>query len=64
MLVLSRKVNEQIRISDNIVITVVQIGPGKVRLGVQAPKEITVLREELVGTLPHAPVADQVATQA
>ncbi|MDZ4659912.1 MAG: carbon storage regulator [Bythopirellula sp.] len=47
MLVLSRKEAERIRLGDSIVITVVRIGGDKVRLGIQAPKEMLVLRDEL-----------------
>ena len=47
MLVLSRKKNESIVIDDNIVITVVEIRGDKVRLGIQAPKEIPVHRSEV-----------------
>ena len=47
MLVLSRKKNEKIEIDGGIEITVVDIGGDKVRLGIEAPKEITILREEV-----------------
>jgi carbon storage regulator len=47
MLVLSRKTNESIIISDNIKITVVEVRGDKVRLGIQAPKEVPVHREEV-----------------
>lgn len=47
MLVLSRKRNESIIINDNIVITVVEIRGDKVRLGVEAPKEVPVHRREV-----------------
>ncbi len=47
MLVLSRKRDEQIVISDNIVVTVVDIRGDKVRLGIEAPKDISVHRQEV-----------------
>jgi carbon storage regulator len=47
MLVLSRKKNESIVIDDRIVITVVEIRGDKVRLGIQAPKEVPVHRMEV-----------------
>lgn len=47
MLVLSRKLGERIRIGDSISITVVRISGGGVRLGIEAPAEFAVIREEL-----------------
>lgn len=47
MLVLSRKRNESIIISDNIRITVVDIRGDKVRLGIEAPKNVPVHRQEV-----------------
>lgn len=47
MLVLTRKLNEKIIIADEIVITVVEICGDKVRLGIVAPKDIDVNREEV-----------------
>lgn len=47
MLVLSRKTDEKIIIGDSITITVVAIGDGKVRLGIDAPKDVPVHREEV-----------------
>lgn len=47
MLVLSRKASEWILIGTDIVITVVRIGPGAVRIGVDAPKHLNIVREEL-----------------
>jgi len=47
MLVLSRKPSERIMIGDNIAITVVRIGPNAVRLGIEAPRDMNIVREEL-----------------
>lgn len=47
MLVLSRKVGERIWVGDEIAITVVRITGGGVRLGIEAPEELSVVREEL-----------------
>jgi carbon storage regulator len=47
MLVLSRKVGERILIGDEISVTVVRIAGGGVRLGIEAPHELPVVREEL-----------------
>jgi len=47
MLVLSRKKNESIVVDDRIVITVVEIRGDKVRLGIQAPRDVPVHRSEV-----------------
>jgi len=47
MLVLSRKKDESIIINDHIRVTVVEIRGDKVRLGIEAPKDITVHRREV-----------------
>jgi carbon storage regulator len=47
MLVLSRKETERIRLGDSIVVTVVRVAGDKVRLGIEAPADVLVLREEL-----------------
>ena len=58
MLVLSRKLNESIVIDDHIVVTVVEIRGDKVRLGIQAPKEVPVHRSEVHAAI-HAEKAEQ-----
>lgn len=47
MLVLSRKESERIKLGDSIVVTVVRVAGDKVRLGIEAPADMLVLREEL-----------------
>lgn len=47
MLVLSRKLNESVVINDNVTITIVEIRGDKVRLGIKAPREIPVHRQEV-----------------
>lgn len=47
MLVLTRKVGEQINIGGDIVITLLEIGKMNVRLGIQAPKAVSVYRQEV-----------------
>ncbi len=47
MLVLTRKLGEKIVIDHNITVTVVAIDGGKVRLGISAPPEISINREEI-----------------
>jgi carbon storage regulator len=55
MLVLSRKSTERIQIGDNVVVTVLEIRGNKVRIGIDAPKEVHVLRSELKEVLPSVP---------
>jgi carbon storage regulator len=47
MLVLSRKTSERILIGDEIAITIVRIGPNSVRIGIEAPKTMNIVREEI-----------------
>jgi carbon storage regulator len=47
MLVLSRKEGERIRIAKNIVVTICRIAGGRVRVGVEAPRNVSIKREEL-----------------
>jgi carbon storage regulator len=60
MLVLSRKKNESIVIANDIVITVIEVRGDKVRLGIVAPKDVPVHREEVYeaihGSRPVGPV--------
>ena len=51
MLVLSRKVGERILIGDQIAVTVVRVTNGGVRIGIDAPPELAVVREELKESL-------------
>ena len=47
MLVLSRRENERIQLGDSIVVTVVRLSGDRVRLGIEAPANVRVLRSEL-----------------
>jgi len=58
MLVLTRKQNEKIRIGDNITITVIRMKGKAVRLGIEAPKNINVLRGELLFDAANDQAAD------
>jgi len=51
MLVLSRKQNERIVIGESVVVTVVRISGDKVRVGIEAPAEMRVVRDEIVDRL-------------
>lgn len=59
MLVLSRKKNESIVINNDITIVVVEIRGDKVRLGVEAPKEVPVHRREVYEAIKRSEMAQQ-----
>lgn len=48
MLVLSRRVLESIKIGDNIEITILEINRNQVRIGIEAPKSVNIVRSELL----------------
>ena len=54
MLVLSRRPNESIVINDKIVITVIEIRGDKVRLGIEAPRDVPVHRSEVYSAIQRA----------
>jgi carbon storage regulator len=58
MLVLSRKESQRIRLGDSIVITIVKVSGDKVRVGIDAPSNVLVLRDELETREPAAPGAE------
>lgn len=64
MLVLSRKKNESIVIDNNITIVVVEIRGDKVRLGVEAPKEVPVHRREVYDAIKRNQQQEQAAASA
>ena len=66
MLVLSRKKNESIVINDDITIVVVEIRGDKVRLGVEAPKEVPVHRREVFDAIHRSEpvVGEKTATKS
>ena len=50
MLVLSRKENQKLKLGDAITLTIVRLSGDQVRLGIEAPREVRILRDELT---PH-----------
>jgi carbon storage regulator len=76
MLVLSRKESQRIRLGDSIVVTIVKISGDKVRVGIEAPADVLVLRDELevrsdlgvalkaTTTAPESPAAPAPASSA
>ena len=59
MLVLSRKLGEEIVIGDNVRLTVVAIRGNQVRLGITAPPDVSVLRDELRPKDVHPPASGE-----
>ena len=63
MLVLTRKTNQSIMIGDDIEITVLSVSGDKVRIGIQAPRDISVFRQEVYETIdekdPEAKAPDE-----
>jgi len=57
MLVLTRRQGESIVIGDDIKVTVVNLGPGRVKLGIEAPPQVRVNREEI-----HARIVQEQST--
>jgi carbon storage regulator CsrA len=57
MLVLARKIDESIVIGDNIVVKVISIEKGIVKLGIEAPSDISIIRNELLEDVKDANIA-------
>ncbi len=59
MLVVTLKAGEKVKIGDQIEITIVRIWPEAVRIGIDAPTNLNIVRTELVGHVPSAPRTEQ-----
>ena len=57
MLVLSRKTEEEIRIGDEVTIKVLSVKGGVVRLGIDAPRDVSIFRSELLAGFETCPAA-------
>lgn len=57
MLVLSRKIDESIVIGDDIMVKVISIDKGVVKLGIDAPKNISIIRNELLEDIKRSNIA-------
>ncbi|WP_018649504.1 MULTISPECIES: carbon storage regulator [unclassified Thioalkalivibrio] len=55
MLVLTRETGESVWIGQNVRVTVVRVKGGQVKLGIEAPHDVPVLRDELAEDLPEPP---------
>lgn len=60
MLILSRKIGEALKIGDNIEIRILDINGGQIRIGIDAPKHINVVRSELLDR-PRKTAAPEIA---
>ncbi len=54
MLVLSRKTGESLRIGSDVRVTIVAASPGHVRIGIEAPDDVAIYREEVFGRIAEA----------
>ena len=61
MLVLSRKLGQRFQIGQDVRVTIVKIDRNQIRLGIEAPHEVPVYREEIAPNRIAKPVADQAA---
>ncbi|MDR1483518.1 MAG: carbon storage regulator CsrA [Planctomycetaceae bacterium] len=64
MLVLSRKRNESVVINDNITVVVVDVRGDKVRLGIDAPKDVPVHRKEIYDAIRNSNIREKVTARA
>jgi carbon storage regulator len=64
MLILSRNIGEVVRIGDDIELTVVAVNGHQVRIGINAPREVVVDREEVANRKQHERATDLVAENA
>ncbi len=58
MLVLTRKPGEEVWIDGRICVRVIQGGNGRIRLGIEAPREVSVVRGELLDSMQNTPVRE------
>ena len=63
MLVLSRKQNQSLVIGDNIVITILSIDRDQIRLGIEAPREISIMRQELFQAVKEQELIEKALTE-
>lgn len=59
MLILSRRMGESIHVGDSVIVTVLGVTRGQVKIGIDAPKELTVHREEIYRRIKAENATDQ-----
>ena len=62
MLILSRKAGQKIIINDNIIITILDAGNGNVKIGIEAPSEAKIYREEIYQAVKSANIESKLST--
>jgi carbon storage regulator len=55
MLILTRRMGETVIIGENVSVTIVGVNGGQIRVGINAPKDVTVHREEIYERIRHEP---------
>lgn len=63
MLILSRKINEKIKIGDDITLTIIEVRGDQVKIGVEAPKHVKVFRQEVFEAIQDENRAAAVSTK-
>ena len=63
MLILTRRVGESLMVGDDITVTVLGVKGNQVRIGVNAPKDVAVHREEIYNRIQEDPAADDAPRQ-
>lgn len=58
MLILSRRVGETIHVGDSVTVTVLAVARGQVKIGIEAPRELTVHREEVYRRIQDEKIRD------
>ena len=53
MLILTRRIGESLRISDDIVVTILEVKGNQVKIGTDAPRDVSVVREQILGRQPE-----------
>ena len=62
MLILSRKLSQKLIINDNIIVTILDAGSGNVKIGIEAPPEAKIYREEIYQAVKSANMESKLST--
>ncbi|HBG36208.1 MAG TPA: carbon storage regulator CsrA [Treponemataceae bacterium] len=64
MLILSRKINEKIKIGEDITLSIIEIKADQVKIGIDAPKEVKVFRQEVFNAIQNENLAAATSTES